>query len=110
MEKEPKPMREITEDVRKRLEKVAENMVNAALQPDKLTGVSPDQSKREEMLAITEQELERMYREEGLDFFEPARVPFLEWDAEEKRWDLKWASEGGKNWETHHRFLTTRKE
>ena len=110
MEREPKPTREITEDIKKRLKKVAENMVNAALQPDQLTGVSPDQSKREEMLAITEQELERMYVEEGLNFFEPAMVPYLDWDANEKKWDLKWESEVSKDWDSRHRFLAIRKE
>ena len=87
-------------------------MVNGVLQPDELTGVLPDQSKREEMLAIAEQELERLYVEEGLDLFKPgpARVPYLDWNRSEKKWDLKWESEVEKDWGKRHRFTTIIKE
>lgn len=91
--------RELTDEVREHIRKVAERMVDNSPVPDE---------KREDAVAFTIETLEKMHRE-GLSIDPPTageNVPYLKW--KDGEWELKkdWLDE---EWKESDRFLPRRK-
>ena len=98
MEKEPKPTREITEEVRTMIRTYAEGVVR---------GANLDDPKREEALESLISIMEKWYQE-GHDILppEPKLLSSLEW--KDGKWNLEtdWLD---KKWGDSERFLVRRK-
>lgn len=95
MEREPKPHREVTEEVEKRIEKIAENHVLNAL--SSLKGVAYGKKELDEAVIITKQNLREKYAS-GEEIFEPAKIPHLKWNGQ--KWELEWPEEQDGRWHT----------